>query len=165
MAARPARDAKHPADQPESMTALDSHLGFWLRFVSNHVSGEFRRRVESKGIQVSEWVALRQLFDEGSSSAVTLMETLGMTKGAISKVVARLEAKGLVQRLPSETDGRAQVLSLTPAGQRLLPKLSAIADDNDAHFFGHLTAAERQQLEKALKDLVRFHQLRVVPID
>ena len=36
--------------------ALENHTGFWLRFVSNHVSHGFARKVAGSGVTVAEWV-------------------------------------------------------------------------------------------------------------
>jgi DNA-binding MarR family transcriptional regulator len=35
------------------------------------------------------------------------------------------------------SDRRQQILSLTARGRALVPRLARLADDNDAHFFGH----------------------------
>lgn len=150
---------------PLPISSLESHLGFWLRFVSNHVSGQFQRKVEQAGVSVSEWVALRQLYGAGESTPGDLIDALGMTKGAVSKIVARLEDKGLVIRSTSLADRRAQFLALTEAGQALVPQLARIADDNDAQFFGHLPEQTRDALMRAMQELVRVHQLKHVPVE
>jgi DNA-binding MarR family transcriptional regulator len=146
-------------------SSLESHLGFWLRFVSNHVSARFKRVVEANGVSVSEWVALRLLYDSDELTPAALIEELGMTKGAISKILARLEDKELIRRLTVEHDRRAQRLVLTPAGRKLVPKLAKLADDNDEAFFGGLSEHERAELMKTMIDLVRAHGLREVPVD
>ena len=152
-------------EQPQSVSTLDSHLGFWLRYVSNHVSSQFEKRLKTKDVSVSEWVALRQLFQVGESSAVELMNALGMTKGAISKIVTRLQAKGLVTRAIVNTDRRAQFLELTPLGQELVPQLAHLADENDDAFFGHLSSDQRTQLIEMMQELVTRHQLKQVPVE
>jgi DNA-binding MarR family transcriptional regulator len=156
-AGRKGRDASQ-------VSSLEAHLGFWLRFVSNHVSERFRQQVEAKGVSVSEWVALRRLY-AGDASSTELVEALGMTKGAISKLVARLEHKGLLERTEVAQDRRAQQLELTDAGRKLVPQLAHIADENDALFFGHLSSSERHELRQSLMGIVRLHQLRDVPVD
>lgn len=143
---------------------LDTHLGYWLRFVSNHVSQAFARRLEDRGVTVAEWVLLRQLLDNDAAPS-RLADRIGLTRGAVTRLADRLIAKQLVTRRASATDKRAQVLSLTDAGRDLVPALAALADANDAAFFGHLPPTERAALEGALKDLVRHHGLRAVPID
>ncbi|ARP94803.1 MarR family winged helix-turn-helix transcriptional regulator [Bordetella genomosp. 13] len=142
---------------------LDSHLGYWLRFVSNHVSLRFQQLLEAEGLSVTEWVALRTLFDKPETTHAELILSLGMTKGAASKVVSRLEAKGLARR--SLAGGlREQVLALTPGGKTLVPRLCALADQNDAHFFGHLKRGEREALRDALQKLVSHHRFKQVPV-
>lgn len=142
---------------------LDAHLGFWLRFVSNHVSARFRQLVEEEGATVTEWVALRALYDQPLTTHAALIQALGVTKGAASKVVSRLENKGLARRQAVPERPREQVLSLTRKGRALVPKLASLADENEAHFFGHLPLVERQQLAKTLKELVARHGFKEVP--
>lgn len=149
----------------DDVSTLETHLGFWLRFVSNHVSGRFQQLVEENGVSVSEWVALRQLFPSSSLSPAELIASLGMTKGAISKVLDRLETKGLARRSSDPEDGRAQRIELTRAGRTLIPRLAALADQNDAHFFGHLAPEERESLQRTLMAIVRKHQLKTVPTE
>lgn len=142
---------------------LEAHLGFWLRFVSNHVSVRFQQLLEEKGVTVTEWVALRTLWAQDQTTHAALIQALGMTKGAASKVVSRLEEKGLAGRQRVDGRAREQSLGLTAAGKALVPKLAALADANDAHFFGHLSGAERQALTQAMQALVQHHQLKEIP--
>lgn len=148
---------------PSTPSPLEAHLGFWLRFVSNHVSARFQTLLEEKDVTVTEWVALRTLWSKDETTHAELIQALGMTKGAASKLVSRLEEKGLAKRQLAEGRAREQSLRLTAAGRRLVPKLAALADANDAHFFGHLGAAERQALARAMQALVQHHQLKNIP--
>ena len=153
---------KHP--KPLVASSLEAHLGFWLRYVSNQVSAQFQKMLEDQGTTVTEWVALRALFDRPETTHAELIQSLGMTKGAASKVVSRLEEKGLATRRLAEGRSREQVLALTPQGMLLVPKLAALADQNDDHFFGHLSRAQRSALMKTFKNLVAHHQLKEIPV-
>lgn len=154
--------------KPKSSTPppspLEAHLGFWLRFVSNHVSTRFQQQLEAKGVTVTEWVALRTLWAGNETSHAELIQALGMTKGAASKVVSRLEEKGLAERQFARGNARDQTLVLTASGRALVPLLAALADANDEHFFGHLGAQERRALMSAMQALVQHHQLKDIPI-
>ena len=143
---------------------LEAHLGFWLRFVSNHVSTRFQKLLEAQGTTVTEWVALRTLFDKPQTTHAELIDALGMTKGAASKVISRLEEKGWASRQLAEGSAREQTLSLTAAGRALVPLLAAQADQNEEHFFGHLSVDERQALMAAFQHLVAHHQLKEIPV-
>lgn len=146
-------------------TPLEAHLGFWLRFVSNHVSGRFEKLLAAKAISVTEWVALRVLYQYPEVTHAELIGILGMTKGAASKIVTRLEHKALAERRVLAQDARGQTLRLTAKGRRLVPELAALADANDEFFFGHLPAAERRALLEQMKALVSHHQLKTIPTE
>ena len=152
-----------PAAPPVS--DLTAHLGYWLRFVSNHVSQAFARKVEAHGVTVAEWVLLRQLHDAEALAPSRLAERMGMTRGAISKLADRLIAKSLLARDADPQDGRAQTLALTAKARRLVPELAAQADANDAAFFGHLTPRDRATLFRLLQDIVATHNLKSPPVD
>jgi DNA-binding MarR family transcriptional regulator len=151
------------ARQPVS--PIEAHLGYWLRFVSNHVSHAFSRKVEARGVTVAEWVVLRELYDRDGVAPSELAARLGMTRGAISKLADRLTAKSLAIRVTDGEDRRYQSLELTPEGRALVPRLSALADRNDQEFFAHIGAADRSKLEAILKDIVNRHGLRTIPVE
>jgi len=148
-----------------AVSNLEDHVGYWLRFVSNHVSHAFRTRVEKQGVTVAEWVVLRELFEQGPVAPSRLADGLGMTRGAISKLVDRLCGKKLATRTTSDIDRRGQSISLTPAGRTLVPKLARLADANDRAFFGHLRADQRAVLVETLQTLVRRHGWKNQPLD
>lgn len=143
---------------------LTSHLGYWLRLVSNHVSHAFARKLEAEGVTVAEWVLLRELYGVPSLGPSRLADTMGLTRGAISKLADRLIRKQFVVREDRADDARAHLLALTPAGRDLVPRLAAHADTNDAAFFGHLTREERAALEGLLKTIALKRGLKAMPL-
>lgn len=144
---------------------LTTHLGYWLRMVSNHVSQAFARKVENEGVTVAEWVFLRALFSEEDVSPSRLAATLGMTRGAISKLSDRLLAKKLLIRSADEQDGRAHTLTLTRKGRELVPVLAALADANDEEFFSDLSRNERITLMALMQRIAAANDLRDTPTD
>jgi DNA-binding MarR family transcriptional regulator len=144
---------------------LTSHIGYWLRLVSNQVSHGFARKVEALGVTVAEWVVLRELYDRDHLAPSVLAETLGLTRGAVSKLTDRLEAKGLIARQSGEKDKRYQTLVLLPMGRDLVPQLSNLADANDAHFFAPLNEGDRAELMRLMQALSDHHGLKTPPIE
>jgi DNA-binding MarR family transcriptional regulator len=147
------------------VSPMEAHLGYWLRYVSNHVSHAFARKVAERGVTVAEWVVLREMLETDACAPSALAERLGMTRGAISKLADRLQAKALIARTAAKDDRRWQALALTPKGRALVPVLAALADANDAEFFGHLKPAERNHLMAAMKDIVRRGKLKTIPTE
>jgi DNA-binding MarR family transcriptional regulator len=144
---------------------LSAHLGYWLRYVSNHVSQTFARKVETHGVTVAEWVLMRQLLDEEALAPSRVAERMAMTRGAITKLADRLIAKSLMVRKADPADGRAQTLALTAKGRRLVPELAALADINDAEFFDHLAPNDRAALFRILRGIVEKRGLKSMPVD
>jgi DNA-binding MarR family transcriptional regulator len=147
-----------------SVSDLRSHTGFWLRFVSNHVSHSFAQKVVGSGVTVAEWVVLREMFDASTTSPSALAAATGLTRGAISKLVERLVQKNLVSRAEAAGDRRFQDIRLTSAGRTLVPRLAALADQNDHEFFSQLSVGERERLVATLKKLVAANKLKQIPI-
>ena len=149
----------------KSTSNLDDHAGYWLRYVSNHVSHAFAQKVEAKGVTVAEWVLLRQIFEAVSANPSQLAASIGMTRGAISKLIERLCRKKLVARSHSGDDRRFQTVELTVAGKLLVPVLARLADENDHELFGHLKADEKTSLIDLLQNIVRRHGWKDLPVE
>src|SRR4029453_4210731 len=60
---------------------------------------------------------LRHLLAWGPMRPTAVSEVLGTGASHVSKFVRGLERDGLVQRSPDPSDGRATLISLTPAGE------------------------------------------------
>lgn len=144
---------------------LERHLGYWLRLVSNQISAQFARALQARGLSVAEWVALAQIDSAPGLSCAELSGAMGLTRGAISKVLDKLQGKEWISRTVSEADSRVQILTLTRRGRRLLPELTRIADGNDAHFLDVLSAGEKATLHGLLRKVAAAHRISGVPID
>ena len=148
-----------------AVSDLKKHVGFWLRFVSNHVSQAFARKLLASGVTVAEWVVMREMFDDEETSPGVLAERIGMTRGGVSKLVDRLVSKQLIARRERSDDRRFQSIALTAAGRRLIPQLAALADQNDQEFFHPLLDKERAALIVMMKKLVQAHGLQTLPTE
>jgi len=147
------------------VSRLIDHLGFWLRLVSSHVSGRFARALETEGVSVVEWVLLREVYRaELPVPQIRLAERMGLTRGAITKLADRLVARGLILRQGNALDGRVQALTLTRAGEALVPELAALADANDAVCFAALSAEEQARLRALLQKLAEAQGASALPI-
>ena len=131
----------------------EASLGQWLRSASNQVWHGLSQKLAARDVTAAEWVLLRMIYAHDVGAPKRLARDLGMTKGAISKLVDRLVGKGLAVKAPLASDRRHQDVWLTPAGRALVPELAALADANDAEYFGHLSVAEREMLESLLRSI------------
>jgi DNA-binding MarR family transcriptional regulator len=156
---------KRTSSKKAAVSDLKSHTGFWLRFVSNHVSHAFARKLQDTGVTVAEWVLLREMYGREEIAPSVLADLTGMTRGAASKLIDRLLAKQLVTRQDRADDRRFQDVALSTSGRKLVPGLAAIADQNDEEFFSVLSRPERETLIATLAKLVQMHQLHKFPTE
>lgn len=144
---------------------LETHLGYWLRLVSNQVSGAFARALQTRHVSVAEWVVLSCIQEWPEAKPGELAGALVLTPGAVSKVLGKLERKNWITRRISSKDNRVQLFSLTRQGRRIFPELADAAGRNDGNFFDCLDAREKALLLRLLRKLADFHQIRNVPVD
>ena len=78
-----------------------------------------RDRICCHDISVTQCYALEALLRRGPSGLNELAAELYLDKSTASRVVAALERKRYVSRAAHPEDGRAIVLTVTPAGRRL----------------------------------------------
>lgn len=139
-------------------SALEDHVGYWLRKLSNQVSGAFAARVEKHDVSVAGWVVLRVLFDHESLPLKDIVARVGVDQGALSRMVDRLIARGLLTRRESPNSRREVAISLTEEGRKLVPKLAREADENDRAHFAPLSARQRAELLATIQTLISANE-------
>lgn len=97
-------------------------LKMWLRLLAcaNLVTTELRRRLRQEfGLSLPSFDILAQIARPPLDPTMgELSQRLMVSKGSVTDLIERLEAKGLVCRSADARDGRVQHVHLTPKGQR-----------------------------------------------
>jgi len=108
---------------------------------------------ETCGITLAEWRVLSVVssFKPISSKDITKVTTLN--KVAVSRVLARLTEKGLIERAVATRDNRMQYLSLTSAGKQQFRKARAAFEKWSGSLLGALAPGEIEQLKHYLMKL------------
>ena len=75
------------------------------------------------GINVTDMKCLDVMILRGSMTPTELAQHTGLSSGATTAMIDRLEKAGLIERYPHPNDRRATNLSLTNAAMRKLPQL------------------------------------------
>ena len=71
---------------------------------------------ERQGVNVSDMACLRLLFLRGTAKPSELSRHTGLTSGATTAMLDRLENAGLVERRPNPDDRRGTLIAPAPAG-------------------------------------------------
>lgn len=129
--------------------------GVLLHDVSRLRRTLFDQRLRPLGITRSQWWVLAALsrHDGAPMSQIELARTLDVGKVTLGGLVDRLEAPGLLARLPDPRDGRSKLVKPTRKGLSLITKVERIADEINAQVMKGLGAGEQKTLVSLLTRL------------
>lgn len=111
------------------------------------------RHVRSLGLTPSQFDIVATLGNTAGMTFKDLGEKTLITKGTLTGVVDRLEAKKIVRRLPSPTDGRCQIVQLTAKGERVFTEVFPAHVAHIGEAFVGFDPAQLQQTHDLLKRL------------
>jgi DNA-binding MarR family transcriptional regulator len=94
------------------------------------------------GLSESDIEAIEVLLDNGSATAGRLSDLMGLTTGAVTRVIDRLEQAGYVRRVPDPTDRRRVIVELVPERMAGLSATMARVGDKSASEIGQYSEAE-----------------------
>ncbi len=135
--------------------ALDRFLSYRLHQVgklTDRASGD--AYASEFGLPVGEARCLAAIGHFDAVSVVELAARANLHKGPASRAAQALVERGLARKQADESDARAVLLSLTPAGRRLWIRVMALIARRNEEIFGCLSSAERRQLGAMLDRLI-----------
>lgn len=105
----------------------EAGLGTLLRHLVDLLDGDVEAVYREQGLDCRSRFTpvIRHLESSGPSSIRQIAVASGLTHSAISQTISEMLKKGLVESIPGE-DARERIVSFTPAGEALLPRLHAI---------------------------------------
>jgi len=118
------RSMAEPATRP--YRRVPAYLIRRLMMISNAIVAE---ALEDEDMPVSQWAVLSMIDNHPEIDQSRLAEIVSIDKTNTGRLVDQLEAKGLVERRPNNSDRRIWMLRCTPLGhktrKRLLPRALA----------------------------------------
>ena len=109
--------------------------------------------VQGMGLTPAQFDVIATLGNTEGMNPKQLGEKTLITKGTLTGVVDRLQAKGLVERQPDPQDGRGQIVRLTPQGQATFERVFPAHGAHVARVFANVAPAERERALHALQVL------------
>ena len=105
------------------------------------------RHIRALGLTSAQFDVIATLGDTTGMPCAELSDKTLVTKGTLTGVLDRLEARGEIERVPSETDRRSIIVRLTPKGKRLFQRVFP------AHIYYMKPYFERALTERQMTDL------------
>lgn len=149
---QPASPVPHAPDPDRHIVALIFKL-------SRHLATTLDRHMAPFNVTGQQAALLVRSCSVSDATPTQLAPWLGTDNAGITRLLDRLEAKGLVHRGTNPADRRAIVVELTPDGRALVPHLISAFHAVIDQLLGGLDADEIPELESLLRHLLDNVQL------
>ncbi|OIQ51919.1 Organic hydroperoxide resistance transcriptional regulator [Pseudodesulfovibrio hydrargyri] len=146
---------EHYAALPEYLS--DGTIGFQLYSTALALKKRFSRALGESGFGVTQeqFTLLGLLWEHDGLYQSELAEGAFKDRHSVTRILAGLEARGLVERRPDETDARLARCHLTGAGRALCGPLCEVDARHLREAFRGMDAEEVAGLRKGLARLRR----------
>jgi MarR family transcriptional regulator, organic hydroperoxide resistance regulator len=113
-----------------------------------------------EGISYAEFRALRAAMREDSCTMQDIAKSAVVTKSGATRIISRLEEKGLVQRQQDKKDGRVCCVNLTESGRSFLNRNEDKLTNQIDSILDSMDPAMREVLIISLNSFLKVAQLK-----
>ena len=113
----------------------------------------FQAEVRSSGLTPRQFAVLMTIAEQEGLTQTDLVDRTGIDRSTLADIVARLLARGLIQRRRAKSDGRAYAIKLTAQGSKALRDCEPGAVAADSRLLDALPPAKREEFLESL-DLI-----------
>lgn len=112
------------------------------------------RELSTFDITAAQLIVLASVANKEADSATSLCKSISYDPGAMTRMIDRLEQKGLIRRTPNPEDRRATNLEMTTAGRALYPQLLAAKENVQTQFLRGFSKDEVRLVESLLNRML-----------
>ncbi len=106
------------------------------------------------GLTYAQCAVLAALHHHETQCAGEMCRLLTYDRGAMSRMLDRLEDKGMIRRVRRAGERRMIALEITEEGERIVPKVKATVSGVLSHQLRGISKAEVRQMEKVLRRML-----------
>jgi DNA-binding MarR family transcriptional regulator/GNAT superfamily N-acetyltransferase len=135
------------------MGGLEDHVACVRRFSRFYTRkiGVLHEGLLGSPLSLAEGRVIWELAQRERATASELAAELGLDTGYLSRILGAFEKRGLIDRQPSERDGRQIVIALAEAGRALYATIDTRSREAVAALLGELDGADQVRLVAALE--------------
>jgi len=151
--ANPFLKPRQPAYAPGEMAPgvpLDDFTPYLLNRIVNRINTNLGEALKAAGITVPIYRVLAVLVAGDGRSVNELAVYTVTEQSTLSKILARMEGQGLIERRASQQDGRVVEIWISSAGRTAYERIMPIALSQYEQAMSGLSAGERDRLVETL---------------
>ena len=131
------------------------YLAPWIGSISKLVDNHLQENLQSQGIKISkeQILILDALTQENGVNQNELASLIHRDKSTLTRLLAKMESKGLIHREQYSLDRRINKIYLNPKGRNVLKEVRPIMLNVIHSIEEDISEAEKRQLIKSLKKI------------
>ena len=110
--------------------------------------------VASLEVTAAQFSILKMVLKGNARSACELCKFMDYDRGAMSRMIDRLESKNLIRRVPLAHTRRTMALEVTAAGKAAFPNMEACLDRVVGRLLKGVTKTQVREAEKVLRRML-----------
>jgi DNA-binding MarR family transcriptional regulator len=132
-----------------------------MEMVDRTLQIEKRKHIAVEGVELypSEIHLMLHVADKRSTNLTRIAERLGITKGALSQTLGRLERKGMLVKSKDPQAKNELTVSFTRGGRRALRQFRALRSSVEARYDGLLDEFDEVERKTVSRFLTRMNEL------
>ena len=134
--------------------SADESVGYQMKRVIGSIPQAADRRLEPQGLTHVQWGPLFMLRRSRASTVAELARELQTDPGAMTRLLDRLECKGLCRRVRSTDDRRVVNIELTPEGEAAADEVPGVLSQIMNEHLAGFSKAEWTQLKDLLRRMI-----------
>jgi len=140
-------------------TQRDFHLHnsftFWIGRLANVMKDAFNQKLASWDVTYPQWMILNVLHHQLADTPAQIAENIGVDRSAVTRLLDRLEAKNLAERMHDGLDRRSVKILMTRQGAALMDELNEAAREHQQLFLSQMHPTELRAFKTNLQKLLR----------
>jgi len=129
-------------------------IGYLLLQLMTSMRREVDGRMGELGLTDAQWKPLLMLKHGKADTAFELAREMSIDAGAMTRMLDRLMAKGLIERVRSKTDRRVVHLRLTPEGEVATAQVPYVLAEVNNEYLCGFSKSEWSQLKELLQRML-----------
>ncbi|MBP1764033.1 MAG: transcriptional regulator, MarR family [Firmicutes bacterium] len=128
-------------------------IGFFISRTQSKLQKRFLQQLKPYGVTPEQWVLFARLSEKEGISPTELSKTSLRDKPYTTRLIDKLEDRGLIRREESQNDKRSSLIYLTKEGNELSKEIFSIITELNQWVIGTMSGEEVMQLKFLLNKL------------
>lgn len=145
---------KNDKSKNQDYVDLWNRPGYLIRRLHQIHVGLFAEECAGEDITPVQFGVLTVLYDGREMDQYSLSASVGIDRTSGAEVFRRLERRGLLIRRPSDVDGRAKLIKITPPGRKFVDRVRPLMARTQDRFVSPLSDTELKTFYKLVAKLI-----------